>query len=113
MMDQTRRCFSSPLGSSALGAAVFIASLAAASAYAQEWNIEWYSIDGGGTMSSESNDSEWQLSGTIGQPDASASENLSGSDWSLTVGFWAIGPSEPGEDRLFYDRFERPARSEL
>ncbi|MEE4329968.1 MAG: hypothetical protein V2J10_03820 [Wenzhouxiangella sp.] len=111
MMHTTRHDSLIPLGPIALGIGLLITCLAATPALAQEWRIDWHTIDGGGTMRSESNDSEWQLSGTIGQADATTSEELSGSDWSLTGGFWAISPSEPGEDRLFFDRFEEPARS--
>ena len=49
------------------------------------FEITWYSIDGGGGMRSTGGD--FELSGTIGQPDAG---RMSGGDFTLTGGFWAI-----------------------
>ena len=46
--------------------------------------IDWFTIDGGGAMSSSNG--EYSLSGTIGQPDAGA---LSGAPHTLNGGFWA------------------------
>jgi hypothetical protein len=111
MMHTTRHDSLISPGSIALGIGLLITCLVATPALAQEWRIDWHTIDGGGTMSSESSGSEWRLAGTIGQADATKAENQTGGIWSLTGGFWAIGPSEPGEDRLFFDRFEEPARS--
>ena len=37
---------------------------------AQDFTVEWHTIDGGGEGLSETADQQWQLSGTIGQPDA-------------------------------------------
>lgn len=112
MMQTTTASLSIRHPATAIRTGLFVAGLIAASAaYAQDWAINWYSIDGGGSMLSESSDSEWQLSGTLGQADASESEGLGGGDWSLTGGFWAISPREPADDRLFSDRFEIDARS--
>jgi hypothetical protein len=64
--------------------------------------IDWYSIDGGGTQ--EVSGGQWQLSGSTGQYDASAANELSGDGLSLTGGFWALDAALL--DALFRDRFE-------
>ena len=51
-------------------------------AKAQTFSIPWYSTDGGG---GQSGDGTFDLSGTIGQPDAGV--ELSGSGFTLTGGF--------------------------
>lgn len=51
-------------------------------------DIPWYTIDGGGALSSGGGNLE--LSGTIGQPDASALSALTGGSFELTGGFWAV-----------------------
>lgn len=66
------------------------------------WTIDWYSIDGGGTMASSAG--QWELKGTIGQPDATAANALTGSGWTLTGGFWAMLAETL--DRIFHDRFQ-------
>ena len=68
----------------------------------QDWTIGWYSIDGGGTMSASAR--EWELKGTIGQPDATQAMALKGGRWSLTGGFWAYLADIV--DRIFSDRFQ-------
>lgn len=64
------------------------------------------SFDGGGTMSSTGGD--YELAGTIGQPDAGT---MSGGDFSLSGGFWfPLAPTDCNEDGgvtlLDYDEFE-------
>lgn len=51
----------------------------------QPYSIDWYTIDGGGGSRSGGT---YQLSGTIGQPDASAA--LNGGSYSLIGGFWSL-----------------------
>ena len=51
---------------------------------AQNYTIDWYSIDGGGGTSTNS---QFSLSGTIGQPDAG---HMSGGSFTLDSGFWGI-----------------------
>ena len=58
--------------------------LAAVTASAQNYSIDWYKIAGGGGTSSGGN---YTVSGTIGQPDAGV---MSGGNYSLVGGFWAI-----------------------
>ena len=51
---------------------------------AQNYAIDWYSIDGGGGTSTNG---QFSLSGTIGQPDAG---HMSGGSFTLDGGFWGI-----------------------
>jgi hypothetical protein len=51
----------------------------------QSYTIDWYKIAGGGGTSTGGT---YQVSGTIGQPDASGA--MSGGQYSVTGGFWAL-----------------------
>ena len=53
--------------------------------------IVWYSIDGGGDMSTAGY--SFQLSGTMGQPDTDEHLTMTGTTLSLTGGFWAGVPA--------------------
>ena len=53
--------------------------------FAQSYTIGWYKIAGGGGGSTGGT---YQVSGTIGQPDASGA--TTGGGYSLTGGFWAL-----------------------
>jgi len=55
-------------------------------AVAQSYSIDWYKISGGGGTSTNS---QYAVTGTIGQPDASL-QQMSGGNYSLTGGFWAL-----------------------
>ena len=57
----------------------------ALSASAQNYSINWFKIAGGGGTSSGG---QYNVSGTIGQPDASPA--MTGGNYSLTGGFWAF-----------------------
>ena len=61
--------------------ALFIASLS----QAQNFSIDWFTIDGGGGTSTGG---VYAVSGTIGQPDAGPT--MSGGNYSLVGGFWGI-----------------------
>jgi len=53
------------------------------------YDLTWNTIDGGGAMSSTSSDGQFELSGTIGQPDAGpGSGGMSGGEYELIGGFW-------------------------
>ncbi len=54
--------------------------------HAQQYSIDWYTIDGGGGRSTNG---QYSLSGTIGQHDASTAP-MTGGQYSLTGGFWAL-----------------------
>ncbi|MGO8925946.1 MAG: hypothetical protein ACLQU3_03485 [Limisphaerales bacterium] len=52
---------------------------------AQSYSIDWYKISGGGGTSTGGT---YQVTGTIGQPDASVA--MSGGPYSVTGGFWSL-----------------------
>ncbi len=52
---------------------------------AQSYSINWYKISGGGGTSTSAT---YQVSGTIGQPDAGGA--MTGGSYSLTGGFWSL-----------------------
>ena len=54
-------------------------------ALGQQYSIDWHKVAGGGGTSSNG---QYTVSGTIGQPDAGAP--MSGGNYSLTGGFWAL-----------------------
>src|SRR2546423_7168453 len=51
---------------------------------AQNYSIDWFSMDGGGGTSTGG---VYSVSGTIGQPDAG---HMSGGNFTLEGGFWSI-----------------------
>ena len=57
----------------------------ASTASAQTYSIDWFTVDGGGGTTTGG---MYAVSGTIGQPDASGA--MTGSNYSLTGGFWAL-----------------------
>ena len=64
---------------------VVAASVVAVTVLAQSFSIDWHTIDGGGGASTGG---VYSVSGTIGQPDAGGP--MSGGNFSLTGGFWAL-----------------------
>ncbi|GEM_PF-890172 len=66
--------------------ALIALACAAAPVFAQPFAINWYTIDGGGGTSAGGT---FNLSGTIGQPDAGAV--MSGGSFALQGGFWVGG----------------------
>jgi hypothetical protein len=56
----------------------------------QSYSIDWYKVAGGGGASTGG---VYTLSGTIGQPDASAA--MTGGNYSLTGGFWSLIATVP------------------
>ncbi len=59
-----------------------------------QFDVDWFTIDGGGVMRSTGGD--FELSGTIGQPDAGV---LEGGGFVLTGGFWfGLSPCDCNED---------------
>ena len=70
---------------------------AAVSARAQNYDLAWSTIDGGGGSSSGGT---YSVTGTIGQPDAGV---LTGGNYTLVGGFWsafAATPSSPASPQL-------------
>ena len=76
--------------------------LAALPADAQDWSVDWTTIDGGGGELAAAG-GDWTLSGTFGQWDATANGSASGGPWELTGGFWGL---DTASDFLFKDSFE-------
>src|SRR5688572_22677455 len=71
--------------------------LSAVCVQAQNFAIDWFTIDGGGGTSTGG---AFAVSGTIGQPDASA-QPLTGGNFSLMGGFWSLSAVQtPGAPRL-------------
>ncbi len=65
-------------------------------ALAEDFEITRSTIDGGGVMRSAGGD--FELSGTIGQPDAGV---ITGDDFELTGGFWfELPPTDCNDDGL-------------
>ncbi len=69
-------------------------ALSSAAAQAQDFAIDWHTIDGGGEMFSTGGD--FSLGGSIGQPDANQVV-MTGGDFELQGGFWAVAaaPCDP------------------
>ena len=71
---------------------------AALSSHAQTYSIDWHKIAGGGGTSAGGG---FEMSGTIGQPDASGVMN--GGNYSVTGGFWSLTSvvQTPGTTTLY------------
>jgi hypothetical protein len=85
---------------------VIVGSVAAAGGGGGDFTVTRSTIDGGGVM--RSGGEGFELSGTIGQPDAGF---LAGGDFELTGGFWfRIAAGDHDDDGLVdlddYDAFE-------
>ena len=65
--------------------AVAIGPLATIGVFAQDYAIDWYTMDGGGETFSTGG--SYELSGTIGQPDAGY---MTGGEFELAGGFWPV-----------------------
>lgn len=84
---------------------------AAAPLVADDWSVDWYTIDSGGVVEADDGDTppQWRLSGTVGQWDATEARAHAAGQWRLTGGFWAtrLGEGEgEDDDAIFSDRFE-------
>jgi hypothetical protein len=64
---------------------LLFAVLIPAVSFAQSYSIDWYKIAGGGGTSTGGT---YQISGTIGQPDASST--MTGGNYLVTGGFWSL-----------------------
>jgi len=64
--------------------AFWVARLATCGAAAKDFALDWWTADGGGDMWTTGGD--FELSGTIGQPDAGVV--MTGGDFELVGGFW-------------------------
>lgn len=75
-----------------LYATAFLSAMSLTGVGGDPFDLTWNTIDGGGAMRSASANGEYELSGTIGQPDAGV---LTGGAFTLTGGFWFEMP--PGD----------------
>jgi hypothetical protein len=64
---------------------ILVGMLVCGTGFAQQYSIDWYKIAGGGGTSTGAT---YQVSGTIGQPDAGGA--MVGGQYSLTGGFWSL-----------------------
>lgn len=70
------------------GGALAEPGVAASAPMATNYGLFWWSVDGGGyTFSGEG---EYELGGTIGQPDAGIGRTTGG--YRIRGGFWSFGP---------------------
>lgn len=81
-----------------IAAALFVAPAWAGA----PWTIDWWTLDAGGEVFTSGG--SWELSGSVGQWDATPSAAASGGSWELTGGFWSV--SSGASDSLFKDGFE-------
>ena len=79
--------------SAVLVVAVLLGSTAIAAT--QAYDLDWWTVDGGGNTSSGG---VYSLSATIGQPDAGS---LSGGDFTLAGGYWSEAVSVPPVRELY------------
>lgn len=61
-----------------------------------DYELSWHTVDCGGVMLSTSGDGQYELSGTIAQPDAS--NVMAGGEFEATGGFWFRIPPGDCED---------------
>ena len=80
-------------------------ALVAARAAAQGtgYALTWFSIAGGGAVSTAT--SGYALSGTLGQPAAGASVSAGG--YTLSGGLWPGAPFTPSQSKFFIPRVNR------
>lgn len=69
---------------------VVASGLVSAASCGSEYCINWYSINSGGVMQSQSAGQQWVLSGSIGQWGASQARELASESWQLSGGFWGV-----------------------
>jgi len=68
------------------------------------FEIGWQTVDGGATLASGG---DYQLRGTVGQPDVDPAHPAESADFTHSGGFWTILPlvGEAISDAVFRDRF--------
>ena len=77
-----------------IAALVLLVTVSLASAQTGDWDLGWYTVDGGGATSTGGD--RFALSGTTGQPDAG---HMSGGVYSLHGGFWQ--PADHGAFEIY------------
>jgi hypothetical protein len=58
--------------------------LTSVSVHAQNYSIDWFTVDGGGGISAGG---AYSMSGTVGQPDAGV---MTGGNFAIAGGFWSV-----------------------
>ena len=76
-----------------LGGALTALFALATVAQADVYDLSWFTVDGGGRMLTTGG--TFELSGTIGQPDAGGA--MSGGAFAVTGGFWTVALPVPGD----------------
>ncbi|MFQ5806597.1 MAG: hypothetical protein ACE5I3_09120, partial [Phycisphaerae bacterium] len=77
---------------------LMLAALAAGGmALADDFTLDWWTVDGGGEMFTTGGD--FELSGTVGQPDANVVV-MTGGEFELIGGFW------PGVEEFCFGDFD-------
>ena len=67
---------------------LLVCAVVGAAAYAGDYAIDWFTLDGGGAgVSNASTGGAYGLSGTTGQPDA-RNQAMTGGNYGLIGGFW-------------------------
>ncbi|HEX7655207.1 MAG TPA: hypothetical protein VF607_16985 [Verrucomicrobiae bacterium] len=66
---------------------VGLLALGTLAASAQSYSVDWYKVAGGGGTSTGGT---YSVSGTIGQVDATSANALTGGNYAVTGGFWAL-----------------------
>ncbi|MBU0616797.1 MAG: hypothetical protein KKI02_03695, partial [Planctomycetes bacterium] len=69
-----------------LAVGITVLLVAATGVVADDFTLDWWTVDGGGEMFTTGG-GDFELSGTIGQPDAGPV--MTGGGFDLTGGFWA------------------------
>ena len=64
---------------------ILLLALTAATVHAENYSLDWFTIDGGGGTSTGG---VYSVSGTIGQPDAGPT--MSGGNYTIDGGFWSL-----------------------
>ncbi len=69
---------------------ILVLAVALAVPLLASYDLSWYTVDGGGGTSTGG---DFELSGTVGQHDASTT--MTGGSFELTGGFWTVAGSTP------------------
>ena len=77
----------------------------AASDGADDYAVEWFTIDAGG---GDSSGAGYAIQGTLAQPDAEPLHPAAGGVFELTGGFWALPIAQAPVQPLLVDSFESP-----
>ena len=77
-------------------AAMFLMVSSVSAATVADYDLSWWTVDGGGTTNSSGG--SYTLGSTIGQPDASVWQ---GGEYTLAGGFWGSGAAAAAKQRIY------------